>query len=288
MRKLLIQGNQHRHEFGIHHIKWLIGNNPFIKHDLMMSLRRLAQKDTLSEYAEEHTLIRNVWLDENVLNSRNTIFYEITPTFDLEEQTKLKINTLLYDFLLTVLNDFDMTDELQTIHTLFWSLTDSLEESINEGDSSLKISTSFQDLNPKTILKLMNVDFIKEDLAIRTLDTSVREIIELQFILLKRMAKIKPEVDFIILLNLENGMPSLNVDDVTENVLVIAPYKPNTKVEIEDVYLLVDKGYDLSDRHDVYERITLNHPAAVNLEETYQFLENFVNEPMNEPDLIPK
>ena len=289
MKKLTVIGHCQTYEFGIDNIKWCYFRNLKYKHDFMESLRSINLKSSLSDYAVENDKQRNVLLENINLSVKNTLFYEVTPRTDLEDSKKLRVNTIFYEYLVEALEQPAFQEIIQTIQVLLEELTTELDEALNfdESENMISLETNFSELGGKTLVKMLELGFLKNECTMSTGDATYIELVSLKINMIIKIARQKPLKNIIVLLNLDDRMNVQVSKNMPPNLYLIATYKPKTVTNVKDVYLEQRDFFDLADETDVYHRITLYLPKTMTLDETYSYLSNFLNRPVNEINLIP-
>ena len=172
MNQINIYNNESSFVFQINKVKYMLGFNYLLKYQFLQIIRQFYSRMN-SEKREEYGIVNHVLIDNEEINSRSSMLWEIKDTYSLTEDLKLGTKSLVTMYLETKMQNTLYFDSMNTIEILF----NSLEEEINDND---EINVLFNSVNAKTLLKFMKAIIREEDLQLDEYDLSCEQIIMLQ------------------------------------------------------------------------------------------------------------
>ena len=156
MNQINIYNNESSFVFQINKVKYMLGFNYLLKYQFLQIIRQFYSRMN-SEKREEYGIVNHVLIDNEEINSRSSMLWEIKDTYSLTEDLKLGTKSLVTMYLETKMQNTLYFDSMNTIEILF----NSLEEEINDNDD---INVLFNSINAKTLLKFMKAIIREEDL----------------------------------------------------------------------------------------------------------------------------
>ena len=172
MNQINIYNNESSFVFQINKVKYMLGFNYLLKYQFLQIIRQFYSRMN-SEKREEYGIVNHVLIDNEEVNPRSSMLWEIKDTYSLTEDLKLGTKSLVTMYLETKMQNTLYFDSMNTIEILF----NSLEEEINDND---EINVLFNSINAKTLLKFMKAIIREEDLQLDEYDLSCEQIIMLQ------------------------------------------------------------------------------------------------------------
>lgn len=172
MNQINIYNNESSFVFQINKVKYMLGFNYVLKYQFLQIIRQFYSRMN-SEKREEYGIVNHVLIDNEEVNPRSSMLWEIKDTYSLTEDLKLGTKSLVTMYLETKMQNTLYFDSMNTIEILF----NSLEEEINDND---EINVLFNSVNAKTLLKFMKAIIREEDLQLDEYDLSYKQIIMLQ------------------------------------------------------------------------------------------------------------
>ena len=172
MNQINIYNNESSFVFQINKVKYMLGFNYLLKYQFLQIIRQFYLRMN-SEKREEYGIVNHILVDNEEINPRCSMLWEIKDTYSLTEDLKLGTKSLVTMYLETKMQNTLYFDSMNTIEILF----NSLEEEINDND---EINVLFNSINAKTLLKFMKAIIRKEDLQLDEYDLSCEQIIMLQ------------------------------------------------------------------------------------------------------------
>lgn len=172
MNQINIYNNESSFVFQINKVKYMLGFNYLLKYQFLQIIRQFYTRMN-SEKREEYGIVNHILVDNEEINPRSSMLWEIKDTYSLTEDLKLGAKSLMTMYLETKMQNTLYFDTMNTIEILF----NSLEEEINDND---EINVLFNSINAKTLLKFMKAIIRAEDLQLDEYDLSCEQIIMLQ------------------------------------------------------------------------------------------------------------
>lgn len=172
MNQINIYNNESSFVFQINKVKYMLGFNYLLKYQFLQIIRQFYSRMN-SEKREEYGIVNHILVDNEEINPRSSMLWEIKDTYSLTEDLKLGAKSLVTMYLETKMQNTLYFDSMNTIEILF----NSLEEEINDND---EINVLFNSINAKTLLKFMKAIIRVEDLQLDEYDLSCEQIIMLQ------------------------------------------------------------------------------------------------------------
>lgn len=254
MNQINIYNNESSFVFQINKVKYMLGFNYLLKYQFLQIIRQFYSRMN-SEKREEYGIVNHVLIDNEEVNPRSSMLWEIKDTYSLTEDLKLGTKSLVTMYLETKMQNTLYFDSMNTIEILF----NSLEEEINDND---EINVLFNSVNAKTLLKFMKAIIREEDLQLDEYDLSCEQIIMLQikmitYIMQHKVFNSKPIVIVHISeLTQEINEAIWNIPNVCVFIFM-DEYNPiiNTKYitlfessfvdcdDLESIYQIVDQRY---------------------------------------------
>lgn len=265
----LIKGTKNT-EILLDKYKIFIGNNYYKKFDIMQMFRSL--NHSKSEYAKENNEEVYLMINDELVGSKSYIIYEVNSFFNFDVDLKLGTKSLSYLFLLSKLMDEIHVDVFNTINLLL----ESLQNDINDNLKSVRVS--FDELNPKSLLKLSSLSLIKEDMVNDSCDLSFEDFIIQQLLLLYDISK-DSLIPMFVLIDVPIITDKiLRFITLFENVyfLIFTNEYPEIS-EIKNVYMIDEVSIDFADEQLVYEIYGEKGGNLFTMEEVKAYLFNCIN-----------
>lgn len=172
-------------ELAINQNKLILGNNYHKKFEIIKSIRQYFEKKNYSEYQQVNNHRCQIEFNENRLDNRGWELFEINNFFDLNNDIKLGSKSLLVKYFETSLKDIEYNESVNTINILLEDLSKEFYEIKEIKDVDL--SVSFQPLNYKTIIKLLNLSVLRDGIEANGYDLSYEQLIIFQLNLIKEI-----------------------------------------------------------------------------------------------------
>lgn len=264
-------------EFGINTRKYLFSKAPHQSFMLFQGLRSSLNKQGASEYAEEWQREHCVLLNGEPITPKSTKLFVISPEYDFEEDAKLKSTSAIHLYLKHQLKDIEYSEEFNTMSILLSDLAEQIESKVSMNNNGLDLSVDIEPLTLKSLLKMLKVGLVADDLSASACDLTYEAFLTFQIDLMERIAQSNPERTYIgwviapyVSENLKNRIQKL----ILTNLKLLVPTPPIAVDNLEDAVLLDPEVIDLADETQIYERLTLRLPEANTIEDTLAFINN--------------
>lgn len=261
MEKIDIKINKYNFSFGIDKVKFLVSRAPEKIFSVIQAIRKTINKINDSEYEIENTVNKRFLINDKQINLKENLFFFINNHFDLEKDLKLQSKSLLGLYIDSLLENIEYDDDLNTINILINDLSNRVSEYSSE-NTFQNLNINISELNQKTILKLIEIYLIKEELIQNAYEMSYTENIVFQLELLSFIASKKKNINYWTILEIPVITDSIltAIHKTASNVKVIAWVESiKCPIQMDDVVLIKNKSIDLSDELQIYENILLDN-----------------------------
>lgn len=230
--------------------KFIIGNN-YEKKDLIYRIIiNYFNKLNSSDYAKDNNVESCIYFDDSPLRINDFDFYFVSDYFDLDLDSKLGLKSISLSFINKILEDVEYKDEFNMINSLLYDLLDNILD-----DFDFKIKPMIEgELNKKTLIKLLNYSFLNDDSIINNYDLSLEDKILLQLKMIAYISK-KTLKEIVILLKIPYVNKEIKnvIDNINGFVLCIVD---NVDINIDSKdCLILNKKYsiDVADDNKIFE-----------------------------------
>jgi len=266
-------------EFGLGTRKFLLGRNAAKKFDMYKTLRQAITKTKNSDYAVDNNHARNVTLNDKDVHPRQMKFFTITYIYDFLEESKLKTQSILYQYLRQVLKNIEYSEEFNTLSLLFSDFSRYVSDQLDmSGEYEMHIE--MDDLNIKTLLKMMRVRFNIDEELIVPFDLSYEETILHQLRMVETISRKDVESDYIVWLDLPKLTDGINakLDEIVGvNLHILIPQEIYCPSDLSEVLLVNDHVYDLADDITLYKNFVLELPNAQDIDDAQRVIRSYLN-----------
>ncbi len=243
-----------------------------IRYQVIQSFKNYFSKERDSEYTLEMDYKSKLYTDNALLNINDFEFFEISNIFDLKNDFKLGIKSLLYRFLELKMEKIEYTEEYQTLQYVIKDIEESLNDAVEEDNENLFLNFKI-DLEKKQLLKLIIPTIIKNGFEASHMDLSYEEKIQLQVDLISFIISKLSKRSIIIV-----DLPSINEQliekliDLPFTYVIIFSNVRLKKINNSDYYLCTKEyNLDLSDENEIYN-LLMDSSKNYTIEEFRTFL----------------
>lgn len=257
----------------INQIKAVYISDYNVRRSLLTALDGFFAKEKDSEFATATNLTNKVYSDGKVLNINDYEYFKVTDYFDLKNEVKLGVKTILLKYIEKKTEKVEYMESFQTLKYIIEEIAISIQDAILEDITTLTLDINF-DFEKKQLLKLILLNILKEEYLANYMDISYDELIELQLELLLAMTKDNPKYSIISI-----DIPFFNdkwmdlLKRFSKNVYIILfCNKIPSKILAKDVFLFDDNlKIDLYDDNALYD-LCMNENRNYTLDEYRAFL----------------
>ncbi len=258
-------------EFQIEQMKYIIDtSNEWFS--MVQALRQFNIKDK-SEYREEYDLKAQIFIDENVLNMRNSIFFEISDSYSVIEDRKLNGKSLMLKYLELKLQNQECFESISTIDILLSALAEEINES-----SIVKVL--FDSTGVKQLLKMLT-SFYEDELQMDEYDLSFNDLFRLQIQMIRYIAENQSKYDHIIVylkLNVLNQNLLAELQSLKDCKILIFTNQYNSLMNLKDICLIQKELIDFADEEYFYHQFTRYSFDYYTIEEVQMMIQKYLKE----------
>jgi len=285
MNKISIYLSGEMIEFGIDKYKLFVGNNYLKKYELMRVLRQFFLKKKSTEYADYYDKKINIQFNNYDININDFLFFEICSKYGIMDEIKLGNRTLLLKFLETMLTDIEYNDLINTVNLLIYDINDNVINNAIKLEEDIEIKAVIQNLNYKTLLKILDVSFYKKGLLINENDLDYNEVINLQLDMIKKIASKLQDKRIIILLDLPLLTSEIFKKFHELQCIILCFCEQISKTvcfNINNVCYINNNINDLVYNEYLYNYIIMNLPFIITIDDLKNEIQNLIYNRFND------
>lgn len=259
MKKVSIKNLNDKIDIIVNNTKYVCGNDYEAKDKIKKVLINTFNRVSASEYGENNNKTE-LLIDDEPISLNDYMFFYIDTNFDLNQDIKLGTKSISLEYINSLFDNIEYSDEYQTINNL---LIDFLENIIEENDNLIKPNIECI-LTKKLLIKMIELKILYDDYIVNNYDLTLEEKILLQLrmvkqIFLKTTKKILLLVDCpIISKTIKNTIENLNV-------MSIILFEKIAREYIPDLLILDDIRIDTLDENAIFELCNSNKNAYLNI-----------------------
>jgi len=269
MHKLKIESKKNVFEFIFDKHKIIIGDNYKRRFEIINSIRCFFNKISKTEYSSIKNFKNNIYLNENYLESRRHYFFELGIGFELSSDLKLGSKSILLKYLEVVFEGIEFFDDVSNVNRL---LDIFIKEFFEEqsGFGNLTLNVDVQPINAKTLIKMLELCFLKECFITNESDLTYEDNILMQLEMINKISILSKEKEVFAIINvplltkkiyekiceLEKGVALVFIDFIEKDNFL----------SMNEVYLLDRIEIDLMNEEELFE-LQMNHEKNLSLEQ---------------------
>ena len=271
MKQICIYNNESIFNIKLKQIKFMLGYNYELKYHFLQIIRQVFSRAN-SEKREEYGLKGNITINNEEINSRNSVLWEISDAYSLSEDLKLGTKSLVTAYFEVKMQNKMYFDSMNTIEILF----NSFEMEINEDD---ELNMIFNAVNSKTLIKFMKANLIKEELQHDEYDLSYEQIILLQIKMISYILsnKIYNSTSFVI----------VHVPTLTKSIIEAVWNIPNalvfvfteeyiSNINVKDITLFESEFVDCRDIDLIYRIVDQRYCKLLTLNKMEEQMKEYL------------
>lgn len=270
MKQLLISNGNINRTIIIDHTKYVLGSNAVNKYYIKQAVRQYFNK-TVSGYREEIGSECYFKIDDSPVDKKNTLFYEVTEDYSINEEAKLSTKSLMLKYLETLYSSIDYMDTLNTLNILVESLSDEVSE-------NAFVQSEFSTYSSKLLTKLVTAHYYEDESYKDEYDLSYEDLIILQLNMINYIAMNSKKYAYIILfvdIPLITDEIRSKIDEMyNDRVYCIVFSKTIRDIEIENICVEEDYFLDFANEEMVYYILNEKSTNLYTLED----IKNMINE----------
>lgn len=277
MKKLIIEGIKNgNNAILIDKYKFIFGFDMNTKFFIRNYLKKYFDKDSKSEYEIEKNIKANVLINEKFIDLKQYNYVELYDLYDIKDDFKMGTKSLILKYYDLYLEKIEYNDLFITTNNLLKSLEEDIN--LNIGFNDFNVNGLFIELSKKSLLKMIELNILKEELEISPYILTYEEILILQLELIKKIAKLDHNKEYIALIEapiISNALIKSIIHDIDNlNILVFSCIiEDSIKIDIDSIVIINNDIIDLYDDEQLYE-ISINSTKNISITELKEQLKN--------------
>lgn len=259
MKKISIKNLNDKIDIIVNNVKYVCGNDYEAKDKIKKVFINTFNRVSSSEYGENNNKT-DLLIDDEPISLNDYMFFCIDTNFDLNQDIKLGTKSISLEYINSLFDDIEYSDEYQTINTL---LMDFIENNIEETDDLIRPNIECV-LTKKLLIKLIEFRFLYDEFEINNLDLTLEQKIMIQ---LKMINQISLKTTKKILILVDCPIISKTIKHMLEklNVMSIVLFEKIAREYVPDLLILDDIRIDTSDENAIFELCNSNKNAYLNI-----------------------
>lgn len=276
MKEINIKYTNESHRFMINKYKIILSKSFDRVQTLFKEFQKGIEKVSASEFAEIITQ-NNMMINEVTVDTKRSLVVLIHPWSDLMEATKLTTKSLFYKYIENCLGDIEMNELFQTLtHVYEITSNELIHEATLLNYKDVAMSYKLSPFSVKQMIKLVELEIIKDDYYADIKDLSRKEILNLFLKTIEQTSKYFRDFDYYVLLDcieLNDEVICL-LESMPDNVnIIVYPHEIKVELKKENVYLIGKNNVDLFLDEDIYQNVMMNQSNTNNLDEFKEYLD---------------
>lgn len=243
MNQFEFQYHDTKVSFIVNKVKYIIINDMKEYWCINRCIYQTLNKVISSEYAIDNNLSCFIKIDDSVIGKLDEVLV-VNHNFSFEDDIKLGTKSLFLRYFNKQLNEQLISDEFLQLNSMMRIISDCIS----------KDNIVFEpiDLNCKTLSKLFEVQYFKDDLLSNGIDLTYEETIVLQLDLIENSVNFnKRIIIFVELLFLTDGIKR-RLDTMNNCLVIVLCFQVRNIIFEDNIYI---NHIDLEDEERVYERM---------------------------------
>lgn len=279
MHKISICHNNQNFSFSFGPLKFITGNNTEKKYEIIRILRKHFFGIEASEYAVENGIACNIKIDDKPLDTKRWKYYEIHSRFDIDYDLKLGSKSVSLKYMESTMVNIEYEPLIQTINNLMKDLEVMVEYLLNVIISDIEFKVNLPEMSLKTILKLIELNLYKDDSKMNMYDINILRSIELQTKIIKKIATLNPQNEYIITIETQELSKQLMIEVENHqipnlNFIIITEDRIDTNVN--NVVSISSKIIDFANEVDLYNEIIMEADFQMSMELLKEYLSAYI------------
>ncbi len=264
MNLLEISYNHIKYPIQLDQCKVLIGNNHPLKYLLMKTLFHIIEKESFSDYEEEHNTSASVLFNEQKLEAKRWSCYLAHAWFDFNEDIKLGSKSLLTQYTESALREIEFEDSFNMLNQSIQALNDDfIQEKTSKQVGNYNLDISLKGINIKNLVKMLQARILLDDCEIIDNDLDYFSKIKFQFILVNSIAKKNMEKNFLVVVEV-SSLNEETYDYLTKEIaknmyILILTDDLRCKVDYHNIAIIGKEFIDLNDECALFEKMIVEY-----------------------------
>lgn len=283
MEKITLKYENESLDIIINKSKYIIGDNYKLKFDYIQAIRNHFNKTSQTEYNEQFQNRRCVYIDDKVADVRKWNLIEINSFFDLNSDIKLGTKSVLLKYYESMLKDIEYSDLVTTINGLLNDLNETFINNDNEFENlDIALNNNIQLINTKSILKMLEVTLIKNEMEANCYDLKYEELINIQIQIAYKIAFNNQDKMYIVMLDINEVTKEISkiIKKLDLDNLFVLIFTNKIKcldtIQLDQVAYCNTSCIDLINEEHLYNKIILDLPFNIGIKELQEEILEYV------------
>ena len=233
--------------------KLIFGFDLNLKNIIRSQIRKYFEKESRLEYDIENNIDNRIMINDRQIDLKKYDYIELFLQYDIKEDMKIGSKSIFQKYYDLLLEKIEYNEIFISTNNLLKTICDD----INLSTDSEYVNT-ITDLTKKLIIKMIELNLLKNEFEISQYSLTYEEVIKLQLKIVKEMAKIDELKDYLIFIDIPYITDSI-LKELNHNyynlILLVNTYAINEKLSIIDDSIAIAHNniYDLSNEEQMYE-----------------------------------
>lgn len=195
-------------------------------------------------------------INDRQIDLKKYDYIELFLQYDIKEDMKIGSKSIFQKYYDLLLEKIEYNEIFISTNNLLKTICDDINLSIDT--ENITINGTITDLTKKLIIKMIELNLLKNEFEISQYSLTYEEVIKLQLKIVKEMAKIDELKDYLIFIDIPYITDSI-LKELNHNyynlILLVNTYAINEKLSITDDSIAIAHNniYDLSNEEQMYE-----------------------------------
>lgn len=262
-------------------VKYLCGDDVSKRNQIQNDIRQYFLGLQSSEYAIEMLSTPLIKINGKDMDLKRWRLLEIHVHQDLIGESKLTSKSIFSQFFESVLFEIEREPIVGTLDLLLQELCEVIQDRMSLECERVEIYPKFPNVTPKLIQKIMEIEFVKEEMASSIYDMDMEEIVLVEISMIERISKENPLKEYLVLVDLPYFTTRIYQKisgSIPPNLrFIVNLYSRLVDMNPRHVIHFGKKTIDFSDEIAVINDLIMELPFVVELSELYDLLNDYLN-----------
>ena len=273
MNKLTIEKGNEKYELLVEQYKIIIGSHYQRMFTMQQIIKMYFETTKYSEYSEEVSGIPIIKINDQMIKTKDYMFFQVNKYYSLENDFKMNAKSLILRYLETVLNNNELKETIQTIEYLFESLSYELSE-------NSFINGNFLNMTSKQLCKLLLPSYIENDYKKNEYDLTIEDIIIFQLKLMQYIINQDTKyTDSILCIEIPELTKQI-LDEIKQlhshYILIFTNKWNDVEFSSHNYYICENECLDIASEDMLYRVICDNSYRLLTLKEGKEYMEKYL------------
>lgn len=256
--------------------KLLFGFDMNLKNTIRTQIKKYFEKESRLEYDVENSIDNRIMINDRQVDLKKYEYIELFLQYDIREDMKIGSKSIFQKYYDLLLEKIEYNELFISTNNLLKAICDDIDLSINI--ENIRINGTITDLTKKLIIKMLELNLLKNELEISQYSLTYEEITKLQLKIIKEMSKIDEMKEYIVFIDIPHITTSIHKElnhNLDNLILIVNTYAISEKLTIDDANIAIaqDNIYDLCNDEQIYE-IAMDSKKNLSIQD---FKENIIN-----------